>query len=83
MRCSNRPEATNVKTIHVMTMPPDLDLALLGGLLGGIESTLLRLGAHRVWVDRNECPALAIMAEMPDDVDARPCGLDQIATSSC
>ncbi len=55
-----------VKKIHVMTLPPDLDLALLGGLLGGVEATLFRLGAHQGWVDPDQRPALAIMAEMPD-----------------
>jgi hypothetical protein len=72
-----------VKKIHVMTLPPDLDLALLGGLLGGVEATLFRLGAHQGWVDPDQRPALAIMAEMPDRVHARPRGLDQMAGSPC
>lgn len=59
------PERRTVKTIHVVTVPPELDLPVLDRVLGGVESVLLDMGAQRVWVDAGG-PALAVMAEVPD-----------------
>ena len=56
-----------MKTIHVVTVPPQLDITVLDKLLGGIETTLTELGAGNVWIDLDS-PALAVMAALPDDL---------------
>lgn len=71
-----------MKPIHVVTVPPQLDLVVLDKVLGAVESTLMELGADHVWVEA-EGPALAVMAELPND-PAREARIDQLlAARSC
>lgn len=54
-----------MNAIHAATIPPDLDLKVLDAVLGALEVALLQVGAERVWIA--DGPALAVMAELPDD----------------
>ena len=69
-------------TLHVATVPPQLDLVVLERILGSLETTLVGLGATRVWVDVDG-HSLAVMAELHDSTGSpgRPVGT--MRTDSC
>lgn len=50
----------------MLTVPPDLHLKVLDGVLSAVEVALLQLGASKIWI-APDLPALTVMADLPDD----------------
>ena len=65
-----------LRTVHVMTLPPGLQIGVLDGVLSAVEVALIDLGASNVWVAPDR-PALTVMADLPDGVlTALRCGAE-------